>query len=206
MKKDVKRRNKTLLIIGSILALILILSLSLFFFLPKEDENTSDPEKIHYYLPDYDENIYENKGYMSFERGLLYSAGGVEQLFHYDLNFDEATPECQFFLKYFHSVIGGEYETISQYYVDGFFEEQPKFTMQMIYEPYVMYHSLSTEEIDGESVDLYNFHVRYKIFKNNGTFRQGVGSNVAVPQIYQILKQADGSFKIYRILDVKNET
>jgi hypothetical protein len=78
--------------------------------------------------------------------------------------------------------------------------------MQMTYEPYVMYHSVSTEEIDGQEVELFNFHVRYKIFRNNGTFREGVGSNVAIPQIYQLVKLQDGSLRIYRILDVKNES
>lgn len=205
MKKDVKINRKVLLISAAIALAVLVLSVSVFLLIPKKN-GSENSTGIQYYLPDYEEDIFKNKAYMSFERGLLYSSGGVDQLFHFDENFSEASPECQFFLSYFHTVICGEYESISDFYIDGYFEKAPKFTMQMIYEPYVMFHSLSQEEIDGEEVELLNFHVRYKIFRNNGTFREGIGSNVAVPQIYQIQKMQDGTFRIYRILDVKNES
>lgn len=204
MKKDVKINHVLLILIVAILSVSLILCLV--FFLPPKDEEKGSDEQIHYYVADYEEDIFQNKAYMSFERGLLFSSGGVDQLFHYDINFSEASPECQFFLEYFHSVILGEYDSVSDFYIDGYFEKEPKFTMQMIYEPYVMFHSVSEEEIDGEKAELLNFHVRYKIFRNNGTFREGVASNIAVPQIYQILKMSDGSFRIYRILEVENES
>ena len=96
------------------------------------------------------------------------------------------------------------YEKIPEFYVDGYFKDPPKFTMQMIYEPYVLFHSASEEEVDGENSMVYNFEVRYKIFKNNGTFRTEVPSNSAIPQIYQLIK-VDGRFKIASILDVEYE-
>ena len=89
--------------------------------------------------------------------------------------------------------------------MDGYFEEDPKFTMQMIYDPYVMYHSVSTDEIDGEEITLFNFQVRYCIFKNNKTYRSDVDSNVAVPQIYQLIKIEDGTYRIFRILKIEVE-
>ena len=74
----------------------------------------------------------------------------------------------------------------------------------MIYEPYVLFHSVDEDEIDGEKTMVYNFEVRYKIFKNNGTFRTGVASNTAIPQIYQVIKK-DESYRICRILDIEYE-
>ena len=175
---------------------------AVFLFGQKKSED--DPE-IRFHLPNYEENIFENKAYMSFQRNLRYSVSGIEQLYSYENDYEDAGVECKFFLDYFQTIISGKYEELSKFYVENFFETKPKFTMQMIYEPYVLFHSTSEDEIDGEKVTLINFHVEYKIFKNNGTFRNDLPSNTAVPQIYQLVKLESGEYQIYRILDVVNE-
>ena len=75
----------------------------------------------------------------------------------------------------------------------------------MIYDPYVQYHSSSTDEVDGKEITLLNFQVSYRIFKNNKTYRSDVDSNVAVPQIYQLIKGEDGTYRIFRILNIEVE-
>ena len=77
--------------------------------------------------------------------------------------------------------------------------------MRMLYEPYVQFHSVSEDEVDGEKISLLNFQVHYKIFKNNGTFRSGVPSNTAIPQIYQLIKGEDGLYRIFRSLEIEVE-
>jgi hypothetical protein len=199
MKKS--KRNVLIAIFAAILLIVGIVSVCL--FLP--DKSVSNSSELNFHLPDYDEDIFQNKAYVSFIRDLRYGAMGVEQLYSYENDFDDASAECQFFLRYFHTVINGNYQEYPSYFATDFFENAPKFTMQMIYEPYVFFHSTSEEEIDGENVTLYNFHVEYKIFKNNGTFRNDVSSNTAIPQIYQLTKDLQGNYTIYRILDVKTE-
>lgn len=201
MKKDCKKSKIFIISAVSLLAAAL-LAVGIFFLLPKEKAGDSNGE---YYPVDYDENIFLNAAYMEFQRDLLYSVGGIEQLFSYEKDLEAADAECQFFLKYFHTVINGDYDSYKDFFVDGYFEEDPKFTMQMIYDPYVRYHSTSTDEIDGEEVSLINFQVRYRIFKNNKSFRADVDSNVAVPQVYQLIKNEDGSYRIFRILNIEVE-
>jgi len=206
MKKDVKNIKIVLIGVFGVLLLVAVAVASFLLFGKDTDHNAADKnsDEIHYHLPSYDENIFENKAYMEFQRDLIYGMGGVEQIFSYD-EIDEADGPCRFFLSYFQSVIQGEYEKYPDFFIEGALEKEEKFTMQMIYEPYVKFHSESKDEIDGKEVVLQNFIVQYKIFKNNGTFRKGVSSNTAVPQIYQLIKLDDASYKIFRILEIEVE-
>lgn len=199
-------KKKFRIIILAILAAVFLLVGIIFLCLFSRDKAPSDSSDISFHLPDYEEDIFRNKAYLGFIRDLKYGAMGIEQLYSYENDLEDAPAECRFFLQYFHTVIHGKYEDYPSYFVEGALKSEPKFTMQMIYEPYVFFHSSSEEEINGESVTLYNFHVEYKIFKNNGTFRNDVASNTALPQIYQLVKDSQGNYSIYRILDVKVES
>ena len=202
MKKEVKNK-KLVIVIVAVLVLALIAGICFFFLLDGKDEAGNDD--IFYYPANYDEDIMKNSAYLSFNRDLRYSYGGVEQQFSYENDRKDATAECGFFLDYFNALISGDNDALVRFYCEDFFETEPNITKQMIYEPYVLYHSATQEEVNGEEVTLYNFHVRYAIFKNNGTFRKGVASNSAVPQIYQLLKSDSGEYKIYRILEIEFE-
>ena len=201
MKKE-QKKNKLFIVLAVSLLAVAFFVVAILFFLPKDKTSGSNGE---YYPANYDENIFLNHAYMEFQRDLLYSVGGVEQLFSYEEDLESADTECEFFLKYFHTVISGDYESYKSFFVDGYFEEEPKFTMQMIYDPYVRYHSISKDKIDGKEVSLLNFQVSYRIFKNNKTFRSDVDSNVEVPQIYQLIQGEDGSYRIFRILNIEVE-
>ena len=201
MKKDFYKNKIFVICLITFLALIL-LAIGIFFLLPKKE---TQPNCGEYYPIDYEENIFLNQAYMEFQRDMMYSYGGVSQLFNYEKDFETAENECRFFLQYFHTVINGQYESYKDFFVENYFEEDPKFTMQMIYDPTVQFHSVSTDKVNDEEVSLYNFQVCYRIFKNNKTFREDVDSNVAVPQIYQLIKSENGEYRIFRILSIEVE-
>ena len=201
MKSDVKKK-KILIVSLIVLVSLAVLAVGIAFLLPRKKVYPSNGE---YYPANYEENIFLNQAYMNFQRDLVYSIGGVEQMFSYEKDLETADPECKFFLEYFHTVVNGDYVGYKDFFVDDYFTEDPKFTMQMVYEPYVRYHSSSTDEVDGKEISLLNFHVHYRIFKNNKTFRSDVPSNVSIPQIYQLIKIEDGSYRIFRILEIEVE-
>lgn len=201
MKKDFYKNKIFVICLITFLALMLLV-IGIFFLLPKKE---TQPNSGEYYPIDYEENIFLNQAYMEFQRDMMYSYGGVSQLFNYEKDFETAEDECRFFLQYFHTVINGQYESYKDFFVENYFEEDPKFTMQMIYDPTVQFHSVSTDKVNDEEVSLYNFQVCYRIFKNNKTFREDVDSNVAVPQIYQLIKSENGEYRIFRILSIEVE-
>lgn len=201
MKKN--RDVKKITVISVIVVIFLIIAAvvcCLLFLKPENDKTISSGE---YYPANYEEDIFLNQAYMDFQRDMLYGVGGLEQLYSYDADYDAAEPECKFFLKYFNTVIHGDYEKYRDFFVEGYFEEEPKFTMQMIYDPYVRFHSVSEDELNGEKIELLNFQVGYRIFKNNKTFRPEVSSNVLIPQIYQLIKLEDGTYRIFNILEIE---
>lgn len=182
--------------------LLLCVIASVLIFVFREEPPQTD--EIFYYPESESTNIFENKAYMSFVRDLRYSYGGVEQLYNYETDYESGDLFCKFFLDYFKTVINGDEEKLVHFYEDGYFKTSPEFSMQMIYEPYVRFHSEEKVEIDGEEVEIANFEVRYKIFKNNGSFRKGVASNQAIPQIYQLAIRG-GKLSIVNILDIVYE-
>ncbi len=203
MLKEVFKSKKAICIVSIIVAFALLLTALYFAFFKKK----SDPvDSIFYYPANYDENIHKNKAYQSLVRDFVFGSGGVETTYKISDEAQNEDPECRFFLDYFETVIEGNYNEYPAFFVDDYFEEKPKFTMQMIFEPYVSYHSLSHETIEGKETEVLNYYVRYKIFKNNGTFRKGIASGEAVPQIYQLIKLPDQSYRIFRILDIEFES
>lgn len=219
MKKDVLKKNnskkvsfgivwtkaKVITVVIAALSCIFLIIGGIFLtkFLLKNDPKKQN-DVIFYYRADYDENIYENAAYIGMDRLLRYSSLGLEQSYSFDEDFDAAPLECRFFLNYFKTVIDGDYEEVTAFYVDDYFKKPPRFTMQMIFDTHILYHSSEDIELEnGDDATLLNFVVRYRIFKNNGTFRSGIRSGDAVPQIYQVIKKNDGSMQIYRILDVE---
>lgn len=201
MKKEFTKKKMWIIIGGCVLALVLaVLGVMIYLHLnekPQEKEN-----HIYYYPIDYNENIFENKAYQSLDRDLVFSDSRNETVYHYETDYEKAGKECQFFLDYFKTVTEGKYSEYPSFFVDDFFDDAPEFTMQMIYDPYVVLNSTTEESIDGVSTVVYNFYVRYRILHNNGTFRKGVESGAAVPQIYQLVKNDDELYRILRILEI----
>ena len=120
MKKEVKKsllnsmfssRKATFVSLTVFLSVLLIVGVLLFFFWDRQKEPV---DGIYYYPADYSADIFQNVAYTTFTRDLLYGAGGVEQLFNYEMDLESSSAECKFFLRYFHSVIYGEYEKIGE--------------------------------------------------------------------------------------------
>lgn len=173
----------------------------------KSDPKYSLPEReIKYFPADYEENIFENTAYMSSDRQLLFGsqsgASYVERRFELDTEREEAAEDAGFFIDYFQCLIHGEYEKIPDFFTDGFFETPPRFTMQMIHDMSVKWHSEGTETVNGVETNVINYSVSYAIYKNNGTWRTGVGNDEIRPQIYQVIRDDAGSLRIWRIMDV----
>ncbi|MBQ3866526.1 MAG: hypothetical protein II776_06460 [Clostridia bacterium] len=207
--KKLGMKNKKLIVAASVVAVLIVASAVVLFILrpweAKSSEGARKATPIHYYPADYDADIMQNRVYLSYDRDLYFGSQAEERQYHYETDRASASPEAAFFLDYFKALMEGDEEGITRFFVPGYFSEKPHFTMQMIHDMRVLFHSRSTDEIGGETREIYNFTVRYEIFQNNGTWRQGVGSNDARPQIYQLILDEDGAWKIARILDVVYE-
>lgn len=188
-----------------LLAVVLIVGV-LFWIKPwqsrHKDDSERDEGKILYYTADFDADIMQNKVYLSYDRGLLFGTPYQQLKYDFEADYDKASKEAKFFLDYFDCLIRGDETEIVSFFTEGYFEKNPHFTQQMIHDMSVILHSVERETVDGTETDVYSYTVTYEIFHNNGTWRKGVGSDDARPQIYQLICAESGQYRIFRILDV----
>ena len=177
-------------------------------------DSTYKPEvsTIIYYPADYSENIYNDETFVELMN--LYALEFIDGDLSYKLSIDNLESIggdlALFFYQYFTDIRNGDADKYNSYFDNRAFslrEKASDFTMQQIYEI-----SISPLQIEPElDKDEYSWvyesditpifvDVSYKIRKNNGTFRLGINSDTAKPQLYILYKDGK-TYKIINIVD-----
>lgn len=153
-----------------------------------------DIKSLSFYPADYNENIFEDEEYMGLNRYLSYTKGSDTYTITDD-DYSRYDITVGFFAEYFDSVINGEYETYNNYFTEEYFEEnsnKTRFTPQKLYDINVKFKSTST--VDGATS--YIYYVTYKIFENNGTFRNDIESDSERMLVYELYVYDDDTVLI----------
>lgn len=153
-----------------------------------------DIKSLSFYPADYNENIFEDEEYMGLNRYLSYTKGSDTYTITDD-DYSRYDITVGFFAEYFDSVINGEYETYNNYFTEEYFEEnsnKTRFTPQKLYDINVKFKSTST--VDGTTS--YIYYVTYKIFENNGTFRNDIESDSERMLVYELYVYDDDTVLI----------
>lgn len=109
--------------------------------------------------------------YMELDRYIHYT-NGAETVIVTEEDADDYGREVGFFVEYFRTVIDGDYAKYNTLFTENYFDTNEKtcdFTPQMLYD-------INITKLP-EGTDGYHFDVSYKIFRNNGTFRNDIGSD-----------------------------
>ncbi len=181
-KRDTSADKKKILIaicviVGVFLALLLLLGV----LSVVQELITPEPEEISlhselFYEADYSKNIYEDKAYMSLDRAVHYDQYGMERELTEE-NSAEISESAGFFFNYFKCITDGDYENYPSFFTEDYIKDKnsdipEKFTMQGVYDVRVKLHK--RERIEN-SEDIREIHeVSYRIFENNGTFRDDI--------------------------------
>lgn len=149
-----------------------------------------------FYEADYSKDIFLDEAYMSLDRSIMYMEYDSGMTLTEE-NYTTAGVASEFFYEYFDAIIKGDADRyhgmLTENYIDDF-EPPAEFTMQMLYDIEVNRVQTSwSEEYNGKTVTVYNFAVKYKIFENNGTFRNDIASNQSATQYYELYSY-DGKF------------
>ena len=197
-----KKVAVTFIIIVLSLGLISGVLLVVFDFLEKTKEK--DPtnmysDELHSYIfetPDYGLDVTTVDEYMELDR-LLYYKDGAEE-FGLDRDFEKYGKPVAFFKEYFDTAIAGKWEDYNKMFTEHYYESNKprnQFAPQMIYD---MHITKLWQKIDDDGTDRYAFDVSYRIYKNNGTFRNDIESG-ASKTLYFELVETDEGIKIDRI-------
>ena len=165
----------------------------------KEKEPTSDYMdhiKTYTFAPSaYGEDIYADEDYMKLDRYISYK-NGPDTFTITDGDYAKYGVCIEFFAEYFESVKLGQYEDYDKYFTDEYFKNQSNkemFAPQKIYDILV---EETRSEIHDDGTESHFFYVDFKIFKNDGSFRNDIGSDMSRTVVYELVVDNDGNVLI----------
>ncbi|MGI6202142.1 MAG: hypothetical protein ACOYID_01910 [Eubacteriales bacterium] len=203
------------IIVGCVAALIVLAALNRIefdalyvrLFSPKPLSDTTGKEQISFAVPNYSENIFEDPEYMAQIRDVRYTEGALSTLIT-DGNYAQYGAALELLHRYLEAVIAGDAEALPSFFTEDYKKDNKlpeRFTMQKIYEPEIEFYSKNIiNPGKSDQVIRYEYVMRYRIMNNNGTFRDDVGSDAAVPEIYEILEyESTGEVLINSITKIR---
>ncbi len=155
------------------------------------------PNNYTFDYANYDEDIFRDKEYMSYDRNIYYTSINSYMTVTIDReNMDDVSESYRrpilFMMDYIDAIVNGDVETYnschaSEYYKSG---RKPKenFTMQKLYAIKLTTVDTWYDDAGSEALRYYNIGIDYMIKNNNGTLRNDMGSD-AIRRIYLTLKE-----------------
>ncbi len=146
---------------------------------------------------DFDADIELDEDYQNELLYMTYTDSEVLAVTITDGDFAEYDENLVFFNDYFTCLRKGEYERYDTFFTKSYFEDNEHtdlefgFTKQRIYDIFITKTSKGYEE-DGNVYRTYE--VKYKIMKNDGTFRNDIGSDETRAQYITLVTNENGTF------------
>lgn len=194
--------KKKIIIAFLILAAVGGISLLLLKFVDFDGgKRTEVPQNSYdFYVADFDYDIFGDGEYMELSRELFYTEGATTVMVSED-DLGEYDPIVGFFARYTDTVIRGDYKAYNTFFAKEFIDangEKGPFTMQQLYNIRLEYLGTREAELDGVRYPAYETSLEYMIRRNNGSFRNDMGSDAARPQRFLVIER-DGKLEILSV-------
>ena len=167
-------------------------------------KTTSETKKISFYPANYDEDITEDEYYMGLDRQIYFEDSDYGTTIAIT-DADAGDVSCTYLsafkvlYEYVECAIAGDNEGMNALFSDLYYnnggEERAVFTPQKLYNITISILGTDETEEDGITYDRYSYSVSYMIYKNNGTFRNDMGSD-CIKREYFTVTNRDGKVKI----------
>ncbi len=200
--QNMKKRILTVIACALGALAVLFGAVVLITYLTRDDANEI-PEYDYTFYPVYNGDIMEYAPYIAKNRNLNYCENengyGLTRAVT-DENRSEFDARVLFLETYVQTIIAGDSEAYNalfskQYYKNA--EPMQPFSPQMVYNIYANYYM--TEKDDNGEL-LYTYKLNYMILRNDGTFRQDIGSESSRLQYITLRESADGTILVDRIV------
>lgn len=207
-KADVRKR--LIIVISALLAVTILLGVASFLIDKYNFKKNNDTTPIDYdfYPADFDENIFEDEKYIELiENGFIYY---TDESMGITLGIERETAinhgsDIQFMVEYVYTIINGEADKYNSYFSETYYkthDEHGPYTMQKLYDVNIT-KLAEIQETDkkGVAYTRYEFSLTYRIYENNGTFRNDIGDGYKVQNIS--VSKKDGKMLIDSIRSPK---
>lgn len=205
------QNGKTKIIVAALVVFVLLISSALILLYPYIRQNIKKGSKAdnfpmysdrlisyNFYPSIYDLDVTTVPEYMDLDRYLYYTVAG-NTIAITNGNYEAYGNAVAFFGEYFKTVIAGNVEKYNSYFTDHYYESAKPYELfapQMLYDINVEQLSRTVSDTDGSIT--YAFNVSYKIYRNDGTFRNDIPSDASKTLYFELLEK-DGNIKIDRI-------
>lgn len=175
-KKKIKKIAKIIVIVFLALGL-LYGALSAVTYMLKPEDTDYSYEDYRFFEADYNKNILEDELYLSLNRNIYFDRMGSENVLTEE-NAEGISPAAGLFYDYFNCLINGDYASYASFFTKACldsenFNKPERFTMQGVYDVHINLYRSDILEENGDTVrEIYE--VSYRIFENNGTFRNDI--------------------------------
>ena len=185
--------KKKIIIILIIVSAVLLVMYALTLILPMLFEKLSSKEeegsvKFNFYEPDYDEDIFTDEeyialikdGFLSYDDG----ANSISQISSDDI--DQFGDHVELISNLVYSIQNGDSELYNSFFSDEYLSQNGKkenFTMQKIYDVTITYYGVEEVSDKTGNYTRYIYKLKYRIYENNGTFRQDIDEDAKTQYI-----------------------
>lgn len=161
------------------------------------EEQRFEPLDITFAPADFEENIYENAGYLAKNRDIEYISGAQSSTVALDEDGSYYGAGLVFFQQYFRCLVNGDYTSYPDFFWDSYTEDPHNlpiptepFTKQKLYGFSVDYRAADTVVVSPNESTQY-YVVRYAIYQNNGTFRPDIRSDTVIPLLFALTTRGE---------------
>ena len=166
------------------------------------EENGAPQEEFFFYPADYETDILTVPEYLALDRRIKYAPDTSQSYLLKDGDFAaEGEPGLIVLGQYLNAVIAGDHENVNSLFTEEYLKENKKherFPPQKLFEIKIR---KVKEEIKDAGESVYIFVLSYKIFRNDGLFRNNVDETRTRAQLFEIIVYPDDSGKINLIKD-----
>ena len=153
------------------------------------DYEVEHPSYI-FYTPDYDADITKDKDYLKQVPYIYYTSGGLTECIT-DENYSDYGPIVEFFGTYFDSLKSGDTDTYISLHTERYFANNYKpyqVAPQRLYNINIelIATAITNDPLYGE-VEKAIVKTSYMIMKNDGTFRNDIGSDASRVQYLEVV-------------------
>ena len=152
-------------------------------------------EDFRFFEADYNKNILEDEVYLSHNRSIYFDLYGSETVLTED-NAESISPSAKLFYDYINCIIDGDYSNYRSFFTSECIDSEgfklpERFTMQGLYDIHIALHSKSNAA-EGSGAICEVYEVSYRIFENNGTFRNDILPDETRTLVFELYITADG--------------
>ncbi|MBQ8578714.1 MAG: hypothetical protein IJ449_12235 [Clostridia bacterium] len=155
-------------------------------------EQSFAPLDITFAPQDFEENIFENSGYMAKDRDICYISGSQSNEVALDEDGSFYGAGLVFFQNYFNCLVNGDHTHYADFFTEDYASDSANlplptspFTMQKIYNISVDFRSSDTVIVSENEKKQY-YVVKYAIYQNNGSFRSDIEPDTVVPLLFEV--------------------